>query len=46
MVDTPLLNQYSYTVSDKKIRDLGFNPTGDLHKSINSTLLMLSKLNG
>ena len=46
MVDTPLLNQYSYTVSDKKIRDLGFNPMDNLHESINSTLLMLSKLNG
>jgi nucleoside-diphosphate-sugar epimerase len=46
MVDTPLLNQFSYMVSDKKLRGLGFRPEDNLYKSIDSTLTALDKLNG
>jgi len=40
-VDTPLLNQYSYKVSNKKLKHLGYNPTGDLRQGIESTMEML-----
>jgi len=41
MVDTPLLNQHSYKVSNKKLKYLGYNPTGDLRQGIESTMEML-----
>lgn len=44
MVDTPLLNQFSYKVSDEKIRSIGFRPTSNLQESINKTLMLLKKL--
>ena len=46
MTDTPLLNQFSYKVSDAKIKSLGFEPRGNLHNSIRETLSLLRNLNG
>lgn len=40
-VDTPLLNQYSYKVSDAKIRAYGFEPHDDLANAIHMTTQML-----
>ena len=45
MVDTPLLNQFSYEVSDSKIKALGFSPTADLFTEIANSLNMLRGLN-
>jgi len=45
MVDTPLLNQFSYTVSNDKIKSLGFVPQDDLFNHINITLRQLRNLN-
>ncbi|MDA1136864.1 MAG: SDR family oxidoreductase [Proteobacteria bacterium] len=44
MVDTPLLNQFSYEVSDEKIKSIGFKPTDDLFNEINKTLHKLRNL--
>jgi len=44
MVDTPLLNQYTYNVSDKKIKETGFVPNGALEISISHTLHNLKNL--
>ena len=44
MVNTPLLNQFSYKVSDEKIKALGFKPEDDLFKSIDNTLYKLRNL--
>lgn len=41
-VDTPLVNQYSYIVNDRKIRDLGMQPSASLSEGIRDTLLLLS----
>lgn len=41
MVDTPLLNQYSYKVSVKKLKRLGFYPSNKLATGIRSTMRML-----
>ena len=38
MVDTPLLNQFSYEVSDSKIKSLGWYPKDDLILEITKTL--------
>jgi nucleoside-diphosphate-sugar epimerase len=46
MVDTPLLNQFSYKVSNKKIKSLGFETKDNLYESIDNTLKMLKNLNG
>ena len=44
MVDTPLLNQYSYKVDIQKIMSLGFTPTDDLFKEIQATMGMFKWL--
>jgi UDP-glucose 4-epimerase len=44
MVDTPLLNQFSYDVSDEKVRNIGYEPKDKLEISIKNTLDMLKKL--
>lgn len=41
MVDTPLINQYSYSVSIDKLLSLGFAPKDNLYKEISSTIGML-----
>ena len=38
MVNTPLLNQFSYEVSDDKIKSLGWSPKDDLILEITNTL--------
>ena len=43
-VDTPLLNQHSYHVSNQKLKDLGFHESDELKEYIAKTLLMLSGL--
>ena len=40
-IDTPLLNQYSYEICDKKIRKIGFIPEDDIKEHIDKTLLLL-----
>lgn len=37
-VDSPIMNQLSYEVDDKKFRKLGFTPTGDLKTGIKSSI--------
>jgi len=44
MVDTPLLNQFSYKVSDEKIRKIGFEPDENLNDNIIRTLRTLRNL--
>lgn len=44
MVDTPLLNQYSYLVSNDKILGTGFTPMDDLEEEIEDTLDRLTNL--
>jgi nucleoside-diphosphate-sugar epimerase len=44
MVDTPLLNQFSYKVSDEKIKKIGFEPDEDLRDNIIRTLRTLKNL--
>ncbi len=44
MVDTPLLNQFSYDVSDDKARKTGFKPKDKLEESIEKTLKTLENL--
>lgn len=44
MVDTPLVNQFSYEVSDEKIKSIGFKPTDNLFNEINKTLHKLRNL--
>lgn len=41
-VDTPLLNQYSYIVSDKKIRETGYTPYDNMEEDIKHTIRLLS----
>ena len=45
MVDTPLLNQFSYIVSDTKIQNTGFEPNDILRDGIRNTLSVLGSLN-
>ena len=45
MVDTPLLNQYSYLVNDDKIRNTNFTPKDDIECEIKKTLNRLRNLN-
>ncbi len=40
-VDTPLLNQYNYEVSQNKIIQLGYKPTNDLKNEMVKTLKLL-----
>ena len=44
MVDTPLLNQFSYDVSDVKVRETGFEPKDKLEVSVKKILNMLDNL--
>jgi len=44
MVDTPLLNQYSYLVNNNKLIETGFIPTDDLDLEIENTLQRLRNL--
>ena len=44
MVDTPLLNQFSYKVSDEKIKNIGFDPDDNLEDNIVRTLKTLRNL--
>ena len=44
-VDTPLLNQFSYKVSDEKIKSLGWSSNDNIKKSITDTLSQLKNLN-
>jgi len=44
MVDTPLLNQFSYDVIDDKVRKTGFKPKDKLEGSIKKTLKTLDNL--
>jgi len=44
MIDTPLLNQFSYDVSDEKVRKTGFEPKDKLEESIEKTLKILDNL--
>ena len=37
-VDSPIMNQLSYEVDDKKFRSLGFMPNGDLKTGIKSSI--------
>lgn len=41
MVDTPLLNQYSYKICTKKLKSLGFCPSDNLDDGIRLTMRML-----
>jgi len=43
MVNTPLLNQYSYEVSCRKISETGFSAKGSLKDGIKHTLELLSR---
>jgi nucleoside-diphosphate-sugar epimerase len=43
MVDTPLINQHSYSVSTKKIQREGFVPMGSIYKSISDTIAALKR---
>jgi hypothetical protein len=45
LVDSPIMNQLSYEVSNKKSRDLGFAYHGNLEKSILVSLLKLKNSN-
>ena len=44
MVDTPLLNQYSYLVNSEKLLRTGFEPIDDLDLEIQNTMQMLRNL--
>jgi len=44
-VNSRIMNQLSYEVSNKKIRDKGFKFTGDIKKSISKTIKTLSNSN-
>jgi nucleoside-diphosphate-sugar epimerase len=44
MVDTPLLNQYSYEVSGEKASAVGFHPTDNLQDAIGKTIQLLKGL--
>jgi endonuclease YncB( thermonuclease family) len=44
MVDTPLLNQFSYDVNDEKVRKTGFESKDKLEVSVRETLKLLDNL--
>jgi len=46
MVDSPIMNQLSYEVSSRRIRDLGFSFEGDLRRGIRDTIDLLRGGNG
>ena len=45
MIDTPLLNQYSYKTDNSKLCSIGFQPKGDLFAAIEATMEKLKCLN-
>lgn len=45
-VNSQIMNQLSYEVSDTRIQDTGLSPQGDLTKSIGETIHLLSTANG
>ena len=45
-VDSPIMNQLSYTVSDGRFRDLGFNTKGTLEQGIRETVELLAGIVG
>lgn len=40
-VDSPIMSQLSYTISNKKFRELGFDFVGNISKGVKATLRML-----
>lgn len=40
-IDSPIMNQLSYEVSDKKLQSLGFKPLGNLNSGIKETIKQL-----
>lgn len=44
-VDTKIMNQLSYTVSNNKIINLGFEYAGDMHGGIKNTIDLFSSIN-
>ena len=42
MIDSPMLNQYSYNISNDKIITAGFKHVDNLRLTILNTLMMLS----
>lgn len=45
LVDSPIMNQQSYTVRDARIRAEGFEPRGDLRRGIQETVSLLRRAN-
>jgi UDP-glucose 4-epimerase len=43
-VESPIMNELSYTVDDHKFRSLGFQPHGDLRKGIEGTIKQLQAI--
>ena len=41
LVDSPIMNQLSYTVSDRRFRERGFVPRGSLQEGIGRTISLL-----
>jgi len=46
MVDSPIMNQLSYEVSNRRFRDQGFSFEGDLRRGIHDTINLLRGSNG
>jgi hypothetical protein len=44
-VDTPIMNQFSYEVLNKKIANAGFQASGNLNKEIAKTVSLLKTAN-
>lgn len=45
-VDTEIMNQLSYDVSNEKLRKKGFRPTGSIEESIHETIKLLKNAGG
>jgi nucleoside-diphosphate-sugar epimerase len=45
-VESQIMNQLSYEVSDARFRGLGFTPEGDLASGIEGTVALLARANG
>lgn len=45
LVDSPIMNQFSYDVSCERIRRTGFSPAGDLNAGVKSTIGLLRGAN-
>jgi UDP-glucose 4-epimerase len=44
-VDSSIMNQLSYEVSDERFRAVGFTPGGDLHRGVGQTIALLARAN-